>query len=162
MKHESSVDILDRVGLEFEAGDDAKVAAAALQGLEEVGVLVAIRFDDVAVGENDLVVDDTLSHAKPRWPVMKPMPQPRVSPATTRPLATVRLRFSASTAGPAHSEPAPTAAIWNNMLTWCQHFLGNRVCLAVLLHEEVWMVVSFILPRSMVTPWLMLLFSQCP
>lgn len=45
-------------GGKLDVGDDAKVVAAALEGLEEVGVLVLVGVDDLTRGDDNLEVDD--------------------------------------------------------------------------------------------------------
>ena len=41
--------------------DEAKVARAALEGLEEIGMLVGVGVDDGSVGEDDLEVLDRIT-----------------------------------------------------------------------------------------------------
>ena len=48
------VELVDRVELELDGGDDAEVAAPAAHGPEEVGLVVGVGDDDAPVGGDDL------------------------------------------------------------------------------------------------------------
>ena len=53
-EHEAGVDLAQRVELELERGDDAEVAAAAAQRPEQLGIVVRVRADQLAVGGHQL------------------------------------------------------------------------------------------------------------
>ena len=52
--------MLHRMRLEEEARDDAEVAAAAAQRPEEIRMLLAIRGDEAAVGEDDIGLEEVV------------------------------------------------------------------------------------------------------
>ena len=52
--HEAGVDLGQRVEAELERGDDAEVAAAAAQRPEQLGVVVGVGADELAVGGDEL------------------------------------------------------------------------------------------------------------
>lgn len=57
---DASPDLARREGLDIKASDNAEVAAATLQGPEEIGVGGLIGVDNAASGQDNLVVDDTV------------------------------------------------------------------------------------------------------
>lgn len=60
---ETAIDLLAVLeGGELDVGDDAKVVAAALEGLEEVGVLILVGVDDLARCQDDLEVENCVGN----------------------------------------------------------------------------------------------------
>src|SRR6266702_1642528 len=54
VEHRTAIDGLDRMQLECKRSDDAKISAAAAQRPEQIRIFVGVRFDKLAVRQDDV------------------------------------------------------------------------------------------------------------
>ena len=90
----------DRMELEFEIHDDAKVAAAAFQGPEQIGIFGFAGADQAAIGSTTSAAS-RLSQLSPCVPRSQPMPPER--------------------SGPPHLWPKSVRRVLRGQMAWLRH-----------------------------------------